>query len=337
MLRHAAMVWFLLPLLAGCGEQVDRDIAVVVEGGDDVEAAKMRLGLVSLAQVEPLIQAFESQPHPLRARLDLAEALARLHLREPDPRIESAVIEALRDPEPAASIALHAWPGRPAGSIGSCPGPAMAAAEFFSITIRGRGGHGCRPHDTIDPIVTAARVVDALQTVVSRNLDPLKPAVVSVCQLHAGTTANVIPETASIEGTIRYLEPHVGRDIIRHMQQLIKGVCDSTGATFEWQCDNAYIPTVNSEPVVNLGKRVTRMTLGEDAWFDVQVPSMGGEDFAFYLVDHPGALFRIGMGSASAPLHSPQFNFNDDAIRHGILFLATMALDVLNHGIDENS
>jgi len=236
---------------------------------------------------------------------------------------------ALRDPEPAAVFALHAWPGYPLGAVCSRPGPMMAAAEFFRIVIRGKGAHGSRPEASVDPILTAARVVEALQSVVSRQISPLESAVVSICRIAAGSNGNIIPDSAELEGTTRSLKAEVGQQLPALMERTIKGVCDSTGASYEFHYSDSYIPTVNHAGMVALGQRVATRWLGPESWVDLPQPCMGGEDFAYYLRDHPGAMFFLGMGETCPSLHSAQFDFCDEALRNGITFLVGAALEAL--------
>jgi amidohydrolase len=235
----------------------------------------------------------------------------------------------LLDPTPAAVFALHAWPGLPAGAICSRPGPMMAAAEFFTIVIHGKGAHGSKPDQSVDPILTAARVIEALQSVVARHVSPLESAVVSICRIAAGTNGNVIPDDAVLEGTSRSLTLEVGQQLPRLMDRLIKGACDGMGATYEFRRSDSYIATVNHPGMVALGRRVAETMLGKAQWLDLEQPSMGGEDFAYYIRDYPGALFFLGMGEACAPLHSPQFDFNDDTLRNGITFTVSAVLEAL--------
>jgi amidohydrolase len=235
----------------------------------------------------------------------------------------------LQDPEPDAVIALHAWPGIREGMIASKPGVLMAAADFFRIKIIGKGAHGARPENSIDPILTAARVVESLQSVVSRNVSALDPLVISVCRITGGTNSNVIPDSVEMEGTTRYLEPELGKKIFVHMKRVVKGVCDSMGASCEITYSSPYVPTVNDPTIVDLGKNIAKKVLGSSCWMELREPSMGGEDFAYYIRDYPGAMFRIGMGKGSASLHNPQFDFNDAALKNGILFLASTALEFL--------
>ena len=236
---------------------------------------------------------------------------------------------ALQDPEPAAVIALHAWPGMREGMIASKPGVLMAAADFFKIEIMGKGAHGSHPEDSIDPILTAARVVESLQSVVSRNVSALDPVVISVCRISGGTNSNVIPDRVEMEGTVRYLKPELGKNIPALIKRAVKGVCDSMGASYEISYASPYIPTMNDPAIVDLGRSIAKRVLGPSGWIELKDPSMGGEDFAYYILNYPGAMFRIGMGKESPSLHNSKFDFNDHALRNGILFLASTALEFL--------
>ncbi len=237
---------------------------------------------------------------------------------------------ALLNPRPDAVFALHAWAGMPLGAVASKPGAMLAASDFFTIEVKGKGAHGSRPEDCIDPILTVSRIVDALQSVVSREMSSMEPVVVSVCRIAGGTNGNVIPDSAEIEGTTRYLKPELKKKIESAIRRIVKGVCDSMGASFSFKYDSPYIPTINHEAMVALGKRVALRVLGTEKWFDLTNPSMGAEDFSYYLRNHPGAYFRLGMGERSASLHNSHFDFNDKAIASGILFLVSLALEVLN-------
>ena len=237
---------------------------------------------------------------------------------------------ALKNPQPNAVAALHAWPDIGVGVIGSKPGVLLAAADFFNLEIKGKGAHGARPENSIDPILTAARVVEALQAVVSRNISVLDPVVLSVCRICGGSNSNVIPDSVEIEGTTRYFKPELGEKIASEMERIIKGVCDSMGASYEFSYESPYIPTINHADIVDIGRKITGEVLGTDYWQDFENPSMGGEDFSYYITEYPGAMFRIGMGGDSAPLHNTRFDFNDDALKNGILFLVSFALDILD-------
>ena len=161
---------------------------------------------------------------------------------------------ALRDPRPDAVFALHAWGGMPLGALASKPGALLAASDFFTIEVKGKGAHGSRPEDSIDPILTAARIVESLQSVVSREVSSLEPVVLSVCRIAGGTNGNIIPDSVEIEGTTRYLRPELKQKIYSAIKRIVKGVCDSMGASFSLKYDSPYIPTINDERMVTLGK-----------------------------------------------------------------------------------
>lgn len=236
---------------------------------------------------------------------------------------------ALQNPEPDAVFAIHAQSGYPAGSIISRPGTIMAAAGFFKLRIIGRGGHGSRPELTVDPILAACRIVESLQSIVSRNIDPQDAAVISVCRFEGGRNANVIPEEVILEGTVRFLDSKVGDQIHRLIEQTVKGVCLASGAKYEFDYKLPYIPTVNDPVHVEAARKVSGKYFGRNMWFEMERSSLGGEDFAFYLRDYPGVFCFIGMGVDHPSLHNPKFDFNDDAIRNGIIYLVAMTIDLL--------
>ncbi|MDD3804892.1 MAG: M20 metallopeptidase family protein [bacterium] len=238
----------------------------------------------------------------------------------------------LRDPEPQAVFTLHALSDIPVGSIASRSGVIMAAADFFKIVIHGKGAHGSMPETSIDPVLTGARIVEALQAVASRNINPLDAVVVSVCRFSGGTNGNIIPDNVELEGTTRYLNEETGRWIPMHMERIIKGVCDSMGASYEFSYNTPYIPTINNPKMVAMGAEVTRELLGAGEWAEIEAPSLGGEDFSYYIKDYPGAMFRLGMGEEYPGLHNPYFDFNDKALRNGILFMSAIALKALSEG-----
>ncbi len=237
---------------------------------------------------------------------------------------------ALKNPEPDAVFALHAKSGYPEGSIISRPGTIMAAAGFFKIRIIGRGGHGSTPELAVDPILAACRVVESLQSIVSRNIDPQDAAVVSVCRFDGGKNANVIPEEVILEGTIRFLDSKVGEKIHRLIEQTVKGICLASGTTYEFDYKLPYIPTVNNPACVEAARKTTEKYLGAGMWFDMPRASLGGEDFSFYLRDYPGAFSFIGVGVDSQGIHNPKFDFNDGAIRNGIIYLVAMTLEAMD-------
>ncbi|HUV06909.1 MAG TPA: M20 family metallopeptidase, partial [Spirochaetia bacterium] len=200
------------------------------------------------------------------------------------------------EPRPDAVFALHGWPGVQEGVLASRAGEMMAAADRFVLKVKGKGGHGARPHATVDPIVASAEIVSSLQSVVSRNVDPVKPAVVSVCTIHGGNADNVIPDEVILQGTTRYFEARMKELISRRMEEIIAGVCKAHGASYEFEYNQGYIPLVNDETMTEFSRSVVRSYLGEKAWMEGLSQTMGGEDFSFYLQKVPGTFLRLGLG-----------------------------------------
>jgi len=236
------------------------------------------------------------------------------------------------EPRPSAVFALHGWPGTPVGSIAAASGPAMAAQDRFRIAVKGRGGHGAVPHKTVDSIVTAAQIVTGLQTVVSRTINPVAAAVLSICTIHGGQASNVIPDEVVMEGTTRYFDRKIQTLIRSRMEEVIRGICASAGAHCSLDYREGYISLVNDPDKVRFVAEVTKAYLGPKAWIPDLAPSMGAEDFAFYLDKVPGVFLRLGLGEDSASLHSPEFDFNDKAIEAGITVMCALALETLAGG-----
>ncbi|MFA6998060.1 MAG: M20 family metallopeptidase [Victivallaceae bacterium] len=235
----------------------------------------------------------------------------------------------LENPSADLVLALHSWPGLPTGQLSSKTGPIMAAAEFFKIVIRGKGGHGSQPHNTIDPIPVAAKIIEAMQSIVSRMTDPLHPVVISICRIAGGENANVIPDNVELEGTVRYYNRTIGAGIPELIENTVAGICRIFGASYEFSYDKSYIPTINHDETAVFSEKTTQKWLGEKFWTPLERPSMAGEDFAYYLEKHNGAFLMIGNGENSAVLHNSNFDFNDDALRNGIIFLTGATLDYL--------
>jgi amidohydrolase len=235
----------------------------------------------------------------------------------------------LENPKPDAVLALHAWTGLPVGAIGAKPGAAMAAADFFKITVQGRGGHGSKPERTIDPILIATRVVESLYAIPSRHIGALDPVVISVCSIHGGQSSNVIPDEVVLEGSIRYFSKEAGEKLPGLFERIVRDECGKSGASCLIDYKRPYIPTINNPDIVAIGKGIVEQNLGAAAWINVAEPSMGSEDFSYYLEKNRGAMFLLGMGEEGPQLHNNCFNFNDDALKNGILFLVLSALKLL--------
>ena len=233
---------------------------------------------------------------------------------------------ALENPKPDAVFALHGSSGHPTGAICSRVGAIMAAAGFFKIRIIGRGGHCSKPETCIDPIVIGCQIVNNLQTIVSRHFGPQDATCLSICRFSGGENSNVIPEDVILEGSTRFLDYEIGKQFPELIEKVIKGVCDSYGAKYEFDYELPYIPTVNSAEHVETAKEFATEYLGQDLWVELPLSSMGGEDFSYYLRECGGAFCDIGMGEDHPAIHNPMFDFNDDALRNGIAFMVNMVL-----------
>lgn len=217
---------------------------------------------------------------------------------------------------------LHNWPGLPLGSFAIRPGPFFAATDQFTIVINGRGGHAAKPHDTVDPTVAGAQLVLALQTIASRNADPVDQIVVSVTSFRTGSQAyNVIPRQVELRGTVRTLSDAV-RDMAEvRLQQITTNIVAAFGATADLTYARGYPVMVNHDHETRLAAEVARSVTGQDT---AEAPLvMGGEDFAYLLAERPGAYILLGNGD-SAPVHHPGYDFNDEAIPAGCSWLAGM-------------
>ncbi|MGH6790341.1 MAG: M20 aminoacylase family protein [Pseudolabrys sp.] len=211
---------------------------------------------------------------------------------------------------------MHNYPGMPLGQFGLRAGPLMAAADHFTIDIEGVGGHAARPHISIDSVVVGSQIINQLQTIVSRNVDPLESAVISVCVFHAGTTDNVIPQTAKLRGTARSLVPQVQDLIEKRMHEVIEGTAKLYGATATLNYKRGYPVLRNHAQQTDFAASVAADIAGKDKVSTSIAPVMGAEDFSFMLNVRPGAFIFIGNGD-SAGLHHPAYNFNDDVIPYG--------------------
>lgn len=212
---------------------------------------------------------------------------------------------------------LHNMPGIPVGQFAIRPGPMMAAADRFSVLIEGKGGHAARPHACVDSVVVAAHVVTALQTVVSRAVDPLEAAVVSVCAVRAGETFNVIPQTATLLGTVRSLTEEV-RDLCEaRVRAVVDSVAAAFGATAAISYDRGYPVTFNHPEQTAFMARVAAEVAGDSGVDTAVAPLMGAEDFSYMLEKRPGAYIFLGNGD-TAGVHHPAYDFNDAAIPYGV-------------------
>ena len=227
-------------------------------------------------------------------------------------------------------FALHLWPGLPFGRAATKAGPIMAAADAFEMTVRGAGGHGAMPHLTADAIAMAAQIVTALQTVVSREVDPVEPAVLTVGEIGAGTAYNIIPETARLGGTVRTLNEHLRRKMPERMEHLARGVAQGMRGDVEFDYEFSYPVTVNDEDAARRALGVAGDLLGEENALELTNPSMGAEDFAYFLEKIPGAFIWLGVGEDVSGLHTPTFAFDEEILSLGSALLTALALESLS-------
>jgi amidohydrolase len=211
---------------------------------------------------------------------------------------------------------LHNMPGLPVGHFAIRSGAIMAATDEFDIEIRGQGSHAAMPHLSVDPIAIGSQLVQAMQTVVSRNAGPIENLVVSVTQFHAGTAHNIIPETATLNGTVRSLRPETRALAEKRIRELAQGIAAAHGAKINIRYEKGYPVTFNHDHQTAKAVEVAREIAGDGNVNDNVPPVLGGEDFSYMLEARPGAFIFMGNGD-TAGLHTPQYDFNDDAIPHG--------------------
>ncbi|KKK35474.1 carboxypeptidase [Salinicoccus sediminis] len=236
-----------------------------------------------------------------------------------------------KDYTPDVLIGQHVWPGLEVGKFGVMSGPIMGNSDKFFLKIKGSGGHASMPHDTVDAIVVANQVVSSLQTIVSRNADPMEPAVVTVGRFEGGTKHNVIAETVEIEGTIRTQSDRMKQLAKERFFEIVEKVTEAMDAEVEIQFDDGYPATVNTKKWADRLYDTVHTLYGEDALPRVN-PSLAGEDFSRFLQKYPGVYYWLGssVGEGQKPLHNPAFRFNEDAVHYGVSVMSQAAIDTLN-------
>jgi amidohydrolase len=228
-----------------------------------------------------------------------------------------------------AVFGLHLWQPLPTGSVGIVKGAMMAQPDAFSITVKGKGGHGSMPHTTVDPILVASHLVVNIQSIVSRNVDPLKPVVVSFGTVKGGTIYNIIPSEVSLTGTVRTFDSSIQSLAEERLKEIVEETCKTFGATAVFEYEKGYPPLVNHEAMVDFVLEVTGKILGEDRIQTID-PVMGGEDFAYFLQKVPGAFLFFGMGDGMEfPHHHPAFDLDEKALPQATLLMTCLALEYL--------
>jgi len=237
------------------------------------------------------------------------------------------VEEGLFDQFPMRHVyGMHNWPGRPVGSFAMKPGPIMAATDQFVIDVKGKGGHAAAPHLCLDPLIAAAQIALAMQTIISRNADPVEQGVVSVTQIHGGDALNVIPETAMLAGTARSFTPETRNLLEERIREIPGHIAKAHQIEAEVDFRRGYPPTVNSEIETGLAGDIAAEIAGDDKVERNTPPVMGGEDFAYMLEKKPGSYIFIGNGGdeTTPMLHNPNYDFNDETLPHGASYWARL-------------
>jgi amidohydrolase len=232
----------------------------------------------------------------------------------------------LLNPKVDAAFGLHLWNDKPVGIVALNPGPLMAGVDSFDLTIHGKGGHGAAPHQTIDPIVASVQVINSLQTIVSRNVDPLETAVVTVAAIHAGSAFNVIADSAVLKGTVRYFSPAVGEQLPKMIERIVSGTTQALGSTYSLKYEKLTPPTINDPAIAEFIREVASEVVGSENVI-MNARTMGGEDMSFFLNEVPGCFFFVGSRNEKRnliyPHHSPKFDFDEAAMEIGVEILCS--------------
>ena len=242
---------------------------------------------------------------------------------------------------PDAAFALHVMPNSPHGLVTGRAGPLLAAADMLRVVVIGRGGHASMPHQTLDPVPVACEIVTALQGLVTRRFDAAEAVVVTIARLESGTTHNVIPDRAVLDGTMRTLSPEARERLAREVTRLAEGIAAAHGLKAEVRIQRGFPVTVCDSRAVDLGQAVARDLFGPDGFGRLASPIMGAEDFAYVLEQVPGAMFFLGVAPASADarsccgLHSSRMSVDEAALPRGAALLAGLAVRFLEHGFGE--
>lgn len=247
------------------------------------------------------------------------------------PLIDAGVMD---NPRIDIMLGLHVDSTCPVGAIGIKDGPMMAQADDWTLEVIGRSGHGARPHETIDAVVVAANIVTAMQNIASRQVDPLEPVVVSIGAINGGAATNIIAEKVILKGTVRSLNPALTGKLPIMIEKIIAGICKTYAASYKLRYNHGYPVLMNDKGVNDLFRRSSRELYGRRSVAEVSAPSMGGEDFAYYVQKVPGAMIRLGVGNkrigADKPWHHPAFKVDEKAISFGAALLAYASINYLN-------
>lgn len=241
----------------------------------------------------------------------------------------------LKNPDVDACIALHVDPELECGKARVKPGTAYGSPDDFEIIIHGKSGHGAQPELCIDPILTAAHVICTLQSIVSRRIDPLESAVVTIGSVHGGTCSNAVPESVTLVGTARAATNEIRCLLEKEIGKIVKGVCEATGAKYEYRFIRLFPPLINDEGIARRLHNSSARILGEKNAVWGGKATMAGEDFAYFTQAVSGAIFKLGCRNRkegiTAPLHNKRFQIDEKCLKYGAAILADFAIDFLNH------
>lgn len=241
---------------------------------------------------------------------------------------------ALEDPQVDAAIGAHVWPTIEAGKIGVKYGPMMASPDFIRISIIGKGGHGAEPQNCIDPISIGCQVYMAFQTIISRRISPLEPAVLTISQFHAGTAHNIIPDKVEMVGTVRTFSYEMKEKMSSMMEAALRSITEANGATYSFEYIPHYPPVINDDSMTALLESAAKQVLGEQNVVRLDRPTMGAEDFSYFQQKVPGTYFQVGTHNPAKgivnPLHNPRFDIDEEILSKASAVLSFAAVSYLN-------
>ncbi|MTI61710.1 MAG: amidohydrolase [Firmicutes bacterium] len=252
------------------------------------------------------------------------------------PMIEEGVLD---NPKVDIILGLHLWQDIPVGKIGIRDGAEFASVDEFDLIIKGKAAHGASPHQGVDAILTVSQVINSLQSIVSRNVAPTEAAVITVGKINGGYRRNIIADEVNLEGTVRCFSAELRDMIEKRMEEIISGICQGTGCTYILDYRREYPPLINTPEINRQIKSVVGDLIGQDSVITLQKPTLGGEDFAFFLGKVPGSFFLLGSGNIekgiTAPQHSSYHNIDEDAIPLGVEILTNLVFQLSNKFLEK--
>ncbi len=247
------------------------------------------------------------------------------------PMIDEGVIE-----DVDLILGLHIWPDLDSGKVGVKKGPLFASIDEIDIEVVGESSHGASPHQGTDAVLVAAELVSSLQSVVSRKIDPVEPSVITIGKINGGYVRNVIADNVSLEGTVRCVSPEIRKKLELKIKEIIKGVTMSHGASYNLEYRNMYSPLINNDYYTDIVKNIAQTIVGKENVDFIEKPTMGGEDFAYFLKEVPGTFFLLGGRNEdkgiTASNHNPNFNFDEDILKTGVEILVKSSFEIMEKG-----